>query len=528
MSHKVFIINNFIIPESDKNPTVFELLEVISNQSVEIEKLKAEVTRLKKHPQKPKLKPSKIGQTDTSIGQKRKNVKNDSRDKKDNHKKNIEIHETVRLAPPNIPEGSKLVKSRPYTIQNIIIKANNIRYLREIWQTPDGKYIKASPLKLVKGHYGDELKAYILNLYFGSHISQVCIREQLAHVGIVISAGQINRILTENHDSLHEEAEKILETGLRYSNYICADDTGLRHKGRNGYSTHIGNQFFAYFKSSYSKSRLNFLKILRGRHTGYYINTHSLEYLKASGFPREKILLIERVLGKEFLDDSAWQECLKQFSIIGSRHVRTVTEASLIGWLTNYYGKELFIVSDEAGQFRILKHSLCWIHTERKLSSLIPSSDEEVELQKKALDHFWQFYRLLKLYQSCPKYKNLSKIKILFEKLFTQETKWSNLNKALKSIYDNSKELLMVLSFPAIPLHNNESENDIREVVKKRKISAGTRSDLGRKCRDTFMSLKKTCRKLDVPFWDFLLDRICKEHKIQPLHQVMLGYMNTS
>ena len=38
----------------------------------------------------------------------------------------------------------------------------------------------------------------------------------------------------------------------------------------------------------------------------------------------------------------------------------------------------------------------------------------------------------------------------------------------------------MVLSFPAIPLHNNESENDIREVVKKRKISAGTRSDLGR------------------------------------------------
>ena len=71
-------------------------------------------------------------------------------------------------------------------------------------------------------------------MYYGAHISQGCIREQLAHLGIVISAGQVNNILTKKHDSLHEEAEKILETGLRYSNYICVDDTGLRHKGKNG------------------------------------------------------------------------------------------------------------------------------------------------------------------------------------------------------------------------------------------------------------------------------------------------------
>ena len=39
-------------------------------------------------------------------------------------------------------------------------------------------------------------------------------------------------------------------------------------------------------------------------------------------------------------------------------------------------------------------------------------------------------------------------------------------------------------------------------------MSGGTRSDAGRRCRDTFASLKKTCRKLGVRFWDYLQDRL--------------------
>jgi len=66
----------------------------------------------------------------------------------------------------------------------------------------------------------------------------------------------------------------------------------------------------------------------------------------------------------------------------------------------------------------------------------------------------------------------------------------------------------VIENLPEIPLHNNLSESDIREWAKKRKISAGTRSELGRRCRDTFVSLKKTCRKLGVSFWRYLQDRI--------------------
>jgi hypothetical protein len=78
----------------------------------------------------------------------------------------------------------------------------------------------------------------------------------------------------------------------------------------------------------------------------------------------------------------------------------------------------------------------------------------------------------------------------------------------LKEIGDPKAGLLRVLDRPEAPLHNNALESDIREFVKRRKLSGGTRNDAGRRCRDTFASLKKTCRKLGVRFWDYLQDRV--------------------
>jgi len=73
--------------------------------------------------------------------------------------------------------------------------------------------------------------------------------------------------------------------------------------------------------------------------------------------------------------------------------------------------------------------------------------------------------------------------------------------------------LLLVLEHPEVPLQTNGSERDIRDHVKKQKISGGTRSEPGRQCRDTFSSLTKTCRKLGISFWAYLTDRIsCRNH----------------
>ena len=65
----------------------------------------------------------------------------------------------------------------------------------------------------------------------------------------------------------------------------------------------------------------------------------------------------------------------------------------------------------------------------------------------------------------------------------------------------------MVLDRPQTSLHTNASENDIRCYVTRRKVSAGTRSEVGRDCRDAFLSLAKTCDKLGVALWDYLGSR---------------------
>lgn len=100
------------------------------------------------------------------------------------------------------------------------------------------------------------------------------------------------------------------------------------------------------------------------------------------------------------------------------------------------------------------------------------------------------------------------------------------LNLALKRLYENKDDLLLVLDRPEIPLHNNLSENDIREYVKRRKISGSTRSEAGRRARDTFTSLKKTCRKLAISFWDYIQDRLSNKNKIAPLPELILKHAN--
>ena len=95
------------------------------------------------------------------------------------------------------------------------------------------------------------------------------------------------------------------------------------------------------------------------------------------------------------------------------------------------------------------------------------------------------------------------------------------LDQVLARLKRRKAELLKVLEKPELPLHNNAPWQDIREFVKKRKISGSTRSEDGRRCRDTFASLKKTCRKLGVSFWNYLIDRVGGKNQIPALAQLI-------
>ena len=123
----------------------------------------------------------------------------------------------------------------------------------------------------------------------------------------------------------------------------------------------------------------------------------------------------------------------------------------------------------------------------------------------------------MKAYKRQPEPDKVAPLQARFDALFTQSTDYYTLDDLLRRLHRRKSELLLVLRRPDIPLHTNGSETDIRDFVKKRKVSGGTRSELGRQCRDTFASLKKTCRKLGVSFWLYLLDRVSMTNAIPPL-----------
>jgi hypothetical protein len=166
------------------------------------------------------------------------------------------------------------------------------------------------------------------------------------------------------------------------------------------------------------------------------------------------------------------------------------------------------IISDDAGQFNVGQHGLCWVHAERLVHKLDTFTDEQREAQRKIRALIWRFYRDLKAYRQHPISRRKAALRARFDRIFTRKTGFVTLDRLLARLHANKGELLMVLERPEIPLHTNGSENDIRCQVTKRKISAGTRSDHGRDCRDAFLALSKTCAKLGIAFWDYLGSRL--------------------
>ena len=505
------------IPEEQKTPLVMELLHIVQQMAEQIEQLRQEVARLKEHKGKPKIPPSQL-EKDPKEKQNKKSRKKRPGSAKRSKTKQLTIHETISVPPKEIPPGSTRAGYNDWIVQGLKIELHNVCYRLECWITPDGKLIKGELPDSVDGHFDAMLRSFILQQYNHGHVTQPLIWEELVDFGVDISKGQVSRILTEQKEDFHIEKEGVLCAGLDVSGYINVDDTGARHAGKNGYCTHIGNELFAWFESTASKSRINFLELLRKGNRDYVINADALEYIQRQSFPQPLLALLATDSDKHFETEEDWKKHLDQLAVTKDRHVRIATEGALLGSVLHHgFSKELVILSDDAGQFNILLHALCWIHAERTIHKLVPCSEKESKVIKDIRDRIWQLYRDLKAFKEAPDEETKTDLKKRFDEIFATQTCSEVLNAALSRVANNKEELLLVLDRPDIPLHNNVSEGDIREYVKKRKISGSTRSDAGRRCRDTFTSLKKTCRKLGLSFWDYLYDRVSKAGKITPL-----------
>lgn len=504
------------INEAERTPAVVALLAFVDSilqrvQTLEEtnQKLRDEIAVLKGQKPKPQIAPSRLEaplpKPPRAEGEKRPG--SEKRSKKTAARKLIE----VVVDYPDPPAGAVSNGYEAYDVEELAIKSTLTRYLRQRIMMPDGRTLLAPlPAGVIPGsHFGQILTGYILYQYHHCHVTQPLLLEQLWEFEVDISAGQLSNILTENKEEFHAEKEKVRQAGLEVSSYIGVDDTGARHDGKNGYCTVIGNELFAIFESTDSKSRVNFLKVLRGAACrGYAINDIALGYWK-----KQKMSLewLEKLSAGPlcFVSDASWQAYLSEMGL-AERLVKTATEGALLGVLIELgLSPELVVLSDGAPQFDLFLHAACWLHVERPLARVIPYNEAHRVAIEQVRQQIWELYQDLKAYREKPESTAKAALEARFDALAGQQTVYTtSIGQVLKEMRDRRADMLRVLERPEVPLHNNGRESDIREYVKKRKISGSTRSDEGRRCRDTFASLKKTCRKLGVSFWAFLLDRL--------------------
>jgi len=504
------------IPESESTPLVRQLLDLLQQQQEIIRQLRDEIARLKGLKTRPLIAPSPLEappRLPRNPGRKRpgsaKRLKTAL----------LTMTDEVIVPLTDPPLGSVFKGYEDFVVQDLIIRPQVVRYRRERWLAPDGQNLVARLPADVRpdSHFGPTLISFIIHQYHHQHVTQPLLWEQLDQLGIDISTGQLSRILTEGKDIFHQEKAELLPAGLAVSTYVQVDDTGARHQGHNGFCTHIGNELFAYFESTDSKSRQNFLEVLRGTHTDYTINDFAVSY-----WQRQKLAqaVIERLMAgaRWWADTVTWQAYLSAQQVIDPRHVRIATEGVLLGSLIAHgVSPELTVLSDGAGQFDVFVHALCWLHVERPLERLVPHNEKHRQAIEQIRQGIWELYAGLKAYRETPNPMACDALGKQFDDLVAQRTDYPSIDGVLKGMAADRAKLLLVLERPEVPLHNNLSEGHIRDYVKKRKISGSTRSELGRCARDTFASLKKTCRRLGVNFWAYLQDRVRGQGQIPRL-----------
>jgi hypothetical protein len=306
------------------------------------------------------------------------------------------------------------------------------------------------------------------------------------------------RLLTEKQQDFRDEAPDVLRAGLETSAWVSVDDTGARHKAKNGFCTQIGNGWFTWFATRSSKTRLNFLDLLRAGRTDYVLNEAALGYLRSRGLAAPLIARLAEAGETHFIDQAAWQARLNRLGIVSSATtdlavnqdpVQIATEGAQWG-RTHAHGflHDAVVLSDDAGQFDTGQHALCWVHAERLVHKLDTFTDLHRTAQQRmrklrrltALlgisplrNLIWNFYADLKVYRTNPGKSRGLALRARFDRIFRRRTGFVTLDRSLKRLRANKAELLMVLQRPEIPLHTNGSENDIRCQVIRRKLSAG-------------------------------------------------------
>lgn len=518
---------------------IFAFLNIIEAQAKQIndlrqqvQQLKDEINRLKGEQGKPHIKSNikdKI-HIDISSEKERKKKKKPHKKRKKNQYIKINRIEECEVDKNELPADAQFKGYQKVIVQGLNIKPDNVLFKKEVYYSPSKKktYIAELPAGY-EGGFDPTIKSLTIFLKYVCNVSEPKILDFLTNAGVDISAGSISNILIKNNEQFHEEKTEIVNAGLESTNYHQTDDTKARVNGKNYHSHILCNPYYTAYTTKEKKNRLAVLEVLNnGAPLQYCLNQQAFEIASQLKLGKNYLNQLKRLESDvQYNEHEFEQHILQLFPSLKERVKLKIFEAAAIASYHMGKGSGPPVVKkmmcDDAPQFKLIfEHlALCWVHDGRHYKKLCPVVPYYAQKLNEFLNQYWDYYHKLLDYKKMPLPETAELLSAEFDQLFSTKTGYYDLDDRILKSKNKKHNLLLVLKYPEIPLHNNASELAARVVTRKRDVSLHTMTDEGTKSMDTFLTIIETAKKLNVNQFQYILDRVGKKYLMPSLSQMI-------
>lgn len=496
---------------------------IAENQQLreEIQKLRDKINRLKGEQARPTIRPQKKDGDVSSEAERKIEKPKGKRPKRKPLK--IDRTEHCKVDRATLPADAIKKGVEKLIIQDIEFKAYTIEFHREIYYSPSqGKrYIGELPPGY-SGEFGPGVKSLVCVLSHDANLSQPSIVRLLNSSGLDISAATVSRMLTDKTSVFHEEKRAILEVGLQSGRYHHIDDTGARVNGKNYFVHVLCNRFYTAYFTRPKKDRLTILEVLSPGGLRFRCDLESIDLMKTFGLPEKQRSRLIAHISDKLLTQEEMNSILKELFPNPNKQTtnrRTILEACAVTAYRRRADAISILVCDDAPQFKNITEllALCWVHEGRHYKKLRPFLPLHQQLLEKFLAKFWNYYRELLAYKASSNIAEAERLSEAFDHLFGEKTGYDVLDDRIEKTQQKKSQLLLVLDYPHIELHNNSAELCARAQARKRDVSLQTKNQTGTQAKDTFMTVVQTAKKLGVNILDYMKDRFSQAYAMPSL-----------
>jgi hypothetical protein len=525
-------------PQSRTLSMLINLVERLSEQNeklkIEIQKLRDENNRLKGEQGKPNIRGNKGGGKGKSVSSEKERKERIGKKKKKSKRKKTKIAidrtEVCKVDRSKLPADAQFKGYEKVVVQEILITTDNVEYRKEIFYSPSEKrtYVGELPAGIV-GEFGPGIRSLVCTLKYVANMSQPKIQELLENCGIVISQSTISRILINDETGFNQEKKDIFRAALECTPYHQIDDTTVRVNGNNWYSQIFCNPYYTAFFTVQGKDRLTILDLLLcGRERTYRFDLKAFCLMSDFKVSRKVTDQILNLTEDKEISEAEMQALLKKVFKNGKgKNTKTrIMEAAAIAAYQRQTSVPVVevLLADDAPQFKKItaELALCWIHEGRHYNRLDPIVPCNVDALKDFKTGFWDFYGDLLKYKNDPSPEKAAKLSIEFDELFSTQTIYDALNDRIEKTRNKKEELLKVLKYPWLPLHNNDSESGARVEKRRQDVSLHTISEAGTTAKDAFLTIVQTAKKLGVNAFEYINDRVSQKFSMPALSHLIV------